>query len=144
MDAEKLARRWFLAALSYFLVGTLLGVYLGASGERALASVHSHATLLGWVSMALTGVVYRAFPAAARSRLAQWHFVLYQAALPVMLLAVAALHLGRDGAAPFAGLASVAVFLSVALFGWAVFAARRDATVDDRVAPLRGGARNPS
>lgn len=76
MDADKLSRRWFLAALAYFLVGTFLAVYLGASGERALASVHSHAALLGWVSMALTGVIYRAFPAAARSWLARWHFLL--------------------------------------------------------------------
>jgi ABC-type Na+ efflux pump permease subunit len=122
MDVDKLARRWFLAALAYFLVGTLIGVSMAASGERALASVHSHATLLGWVSMALTGSIYRAFPAAARSRLAKWHFLLYQMAVPVMLAAVAALHLGRAGAEPLAGVASVLIVVSAAMFAWAVFA----------------------
>ena len=124
MDAERTARRWFLAAVPYFLVSVGLGVYMGASGEHALFSVHSHVALLGWASMALIGVLYRAFPAAASSRLASWHFYLYQVALPVMLVAVAMLASGNKGAEPFAGISSVALFVSVLLFGAAVFMAR--------------------
>jgi len=124
MDAERLARRWFLAAIPYFLLSSGVGVYMGASGDHALFSFHSHVALLGWASMGLTGVLYRSFPAAARSRLAAWHFLLYQIAVPVMLLAVAALLLGNKSAEPVAGAASMAVLISVMLFCWIIFSAR--------------------
>lgn len=126
MDAEKLSRRWFLAAITYFVVGVGLAVYMGASGNHTMFTVHSHMTLLGWASMGLTGLLYRAFPAAAQTRLAGWHFWLYQLAVPVMLLAVAAAHSGAEGAGPIAGVASVVVLVSVLLFWWAIFSARND------------------
>jgi len=124
LDAEKLSRRWILAAITYFVIGNGLGVYMGATGNHALFTVHSHLSLLGWASMGLTGLLYRSFPAAAQTRLAAWHFWLYQAAVPVMLLAVAALYSGAKAADPLAGVASVVVLVSVLLFWWAIFSAR--------------------
>jgi hypothetical protein len=47
MNAERLARRWLLAAIGYFLFSVCLGVYMGASGDHAMYTVHSHASLLG-------------------------------------------------------------------------------------------------
>jgi len=127
MDAETLSRRWLLAAVLYFLISVCIGTYMGASGRHELFSVHSHAALLGWVSMGLTALLYRSFPDAARSRLAALHFYLYQLAVPAMLVAVAALVMGRKEAEPVAGMASVAVLVSVLLFCWIVLAARRSA-----------------
>lgn len=127
MDADKLSRRWLLAAVAYFLISVGIGTYMGASGRHELFSVHSHAALLGWVSMGLTALLYRSFPHAALSRLAVWHFYLYQLAVPVMLVAVAAVVMGRKEAEPVAGLASVAVLVSVLLFGWIVLTARKEA-----------------
>jgi hypothetical protein len=75
----------------------------------------------------LTALLYRSFPDAARSRLAALHFYLYQLAVPAMLVAVAALVMGRKEAEPVAGMASVAVLVSVLLFCWIVLAARRSA-----------------
>ena len=67
MNAEKLSQRWFLAAVTYFVIGLGFGVYMGGSGDRALLTVHSHISLLGWASMGLTGLLYRSFPAAAQT-----------------------------------------------------------------------------
>ena len=130
MDAEKLSQRWFLAAVTYFVIAVAFGVYMGASGDHALYSVHSHISLVGWVSMALTGLLYRAFPAAARSRLVAAHFWLYQLAAPVMLLAVAALESGIEQADPVAGISSMALLASVLLFWWILVSSRqgRDAS----------------
>jgi len=125
MDENRLSERWILAAITYFLLAVALAVYMGASGDHKLFSVHSHLALLGWASMALTGVLYRLFPAAARGRLAQWHFWLYQLAVPALLVAVAALYSGQQGAAPLAGIASTVVFVSVLLFWWAIFSTLR-------------------
>jgi hypothetical protein len=125
MSAEDLARRWFLAAITYFVIGISLGVYMGASHNHAMFPVHAHINLLGWASMGLTGLLYRSFPAAAESRLAVWHFWLYQTGVPLMLLAVAAIYSGVEAADPVAGAGSVVVLVSVLMFWWAIFSARR-------------------
>ncbi len=124
MNAEKLSRRWFLCAITYFVIGISLGVFMGASGNHSLFPVHAHINLVGWASMGLTGLLYRSFPAAAQSALATWHFWLYQLAAPVMLLAVAAVYSGDGKAEPVAGAASVVVLVSILLFWWAIFSAR--------------------
>ena len=123
LDAEKLSRRWFLSAITYFVIGVGFGVYMGASANHTLFSVHSHMSLLGWASMGLTGLLYRSFPAAAQTRLAAWHFWLYQLAVPVMLVAVAGLYLGAEAANPVAGIASIVMLVSVLLFWWAIVSA---------------------
>src|SRR5258708_13258860 len=112
MNAETLSRRWFLCAITYFVIGISLGVYMGASGNHSLFPAHAHINLVGWVSMGLIGLLYRSFPAAAQSALAPWHFWLYQLAAPVMLLASAALYSGYAKAAPVATFPSVFVLLS--------------------------------
>ena len=124
MEAESLSRRWFLAAVTYFVIGVAAGVYMGASGKHTMFSVHSHLSLLGWTSMGLTGLLYRHFPGAARTRLATWHFWIYQLALPAMVLALVALYSGVKAAEPVAGLASIALLVSVVMFWWAVVSAR--------------------
>lgn len=125
MNAEKFSQRWFLLAVTYFVIGVAMGVYMGASGNHSLYPAHAHINLLGWASMALTGFLYQRFPSAAETRVAAWHFWLYNLALPVMLLAVTAIYLGNPKAEPVAGISSVIVFVSVLLFWYAIFSARK-------------------
>lgn len=128
MDLEKFSQRWFLSAITYFVIGLGFGLYMGASGDHTLFTVHSHISLLGWASMGLTGLLYRFFPAAARTRLARWHFWLYQLAVPVVVLAVALRYSGVERAEPVAGVASVVVLISGLLFWFAVFSTRNRKT----------------
>lgn len=44
-------------AVIYLLFGALLGGYMGATENSALAPVHAHVALLGWASLALAGVI---------------------------------------------------------------------------------------
>jgi hypothetical protein len=125
MNAQALSRRWFLCAITYFVIGIGLGVFMGASGDHSLFPAHAHINLVGWVSMGLSGLLYQAFPAAAQSAIAKWHFWLYQLAAPVMLLAVVCIYSGVAQAEPVAGAASVVVLISILLFWWAIFS-RRD------------------
>ena len=127
MNAETLSRRWFLCAITYFVIGISLGVYMGASGNHSLHPAHAHINLVGWASMGLSGLLYRSFPAAAQSALAAWHFWLYQLGAPVMLLAVVAIYSGYENAGPVAGAGSVVILISVLLFWWAIFSARNTA-----------------
>lgn len=55
------------------LVGMTLGVWMGANQDFVLRPVHAHINLLGFASMMLFGLFYRAFPAAARGWLPMVH-----------------------------------------------------------------------
>ena len=42
----------------YMMIGLVIGLIMGLSGNHALTSVHSHIGLLGWTTMVITGLVY--------------------------------------------------------------------------------------
>ena len=62
-----------LAALC-LVAGVTMGIWMGIAHEFGLAPVHAHLNLLGWTSLALFGLTYKAYPALGRSRLAPFHF----------------------------------------------------------------------
>ena len=64
-----------LAALS-LIVGVSLGIVMAASRDFQLMPVHAHLNLVGWVSLALFGLVYRAYPSLGMKRLARAHMLL--------------------------------------------------------------------
>ncbi len=120
-DPHAFATRWILLAMLYFVVAVGLGVGMAASHDFRLKGLHVHLNLLGWVSQAIMGLVYRLYPAAAATSLARWHFGLYNAALPVMMASLGALLLGAPWADPLVGAASVAVTAAIVLFALAVW-----------------------
>jgi cbb3-type cytochrome oxidase subunit 1 len=66
---------WFLllATLS-LLTGVGMGIWMGIAHDFQFAPVHAHLNLLGWTSLALFGLTYRAYPALSTSPLARIHF----------------------------------------------------------------------
>lgn len=78
--------RFLKIAVVYFLIGLILGVYMSSSQDLRFGSLHAHINLLGWVSMALFGVIYHFFPKAADHVLAKWHFWLYNIGLPIFVI----------------------------------------------------------
>jgi hypothetical protein len=63
-----------LAALA-LLIGVGLGIYMGASQSFQYAPVHAHLNLVGWASLAIFGLTYRAYPALAEGTLAKAHLL---------------------------------------------------------------------
>lgn len=55
---SRLSVAFFSAAVLYAIVGMILGMVMGASGDHTLAPVHAHINLLGWASLALMGAFY--------------------------------------------------------------------------------------
>jgi hypothetical protein len=49
---------------------------MGAAHDFQFAPVHAHLNLLGWASLALFGLIYRAYPALQDSWLAKAHLLL--------------------------------------------------------------------
>ncbi len=68
------------AALACLLTGMSMGIWMGIAHDFTLSPVHAHLNLLGWVTLALYGLIHRTYPALGQSR----------AALPQCVLAIAA------------------------------------------------------
>lgn len=95
---NSLSNTFLRLGVIFALVGVALGYGMGASGDHSLASAHAHINLLGWVSMFLYGLFYRAFPGASAGWMPTAHlwsavlgFVVMTAALAAKLLATASL-----------------------------------------------------
>jgi hypothetical protein len=81
---------WIKLSVIYLVIGVAMGIVMGATHDVTLKPVHAHVNLLGWTSLALAGLIYTVFPLAGQSRLAKVHFWLMNLALPVMMVALAA------------------------------------------------------
>ena len=88
--------RFLKIAVVYLVVGALLGFAMGITQKFALAPVHAHVLLLGWASLALAGLVYHFYPAAASTRLARFHFWLHNLGLPLFMVGLGAMLTGNE------------------------------------------------
>lgn len=108
---------WFFRMASiYFLIGVLAGMGMSMSGNFNLVGFHAHVNLLGWVSMALFGIIYHLFPATAQSALFKWHFWLHNISLPIMMVALYLVLTGTTAAEPAIGVSATALVIGVILF----------------------------
>ncbi|CAI8892332.1 Cytochrome-c oxidase [Pseudomonas sp. IT-P44] len=121
MNHNPRPRTWFRLAALYFAIGVMLGVAMGASGDHSLFAVHAHVNLLGWVSMALFGIIGTAHPSITEGRAAAAQFWMYNIGVPVMLGALTLRLKGFAAIEPLIGVASILVGCSVLLFVWLVF-----------------------
>jgi hypothetical protein len=67
---------FLLLATIILIAGAGLGIKMGMAEDFQLAPVHAHLNLAGWASLALFGLVYRAYPQLAERRIAFIHFIL--------------------------------------------------------------------
>lgn len=121
---QRLSNLWLKLAGLYFFTGVALGVGMGMSGDHHLMALHAHINLLGWVSMALFGLITRVL---VPGRLLTLHFWLYNLSLPVMSGALLMVLNGNPAFNPLLGMASLGVSAGVLLFVIALFAPQRQA-----------------
>jgi hypothetical protein len=107
---------WFKLASLYLVLGVAMGIAMGASENFTLRPVHAHINLLGWTTLALSGLIYSLFPQAGQSRLAKWHFWLLNLALPVMMGSLALLLFGNKQVIPVLGISEIVAALAVLAF----------------------------
>jgi len=114
--------RWFiLMAVIYAVLGMTLGLWMGINKDLTLTPLHAHLNLVGWASMAIFGLIYRAYRDVASSRLARLHFALMAIGTPVMLAGIPAANSGGTQLPAIAG--SMTVFAATLVF-LVIFATR--------------------
>jgi len=105
------------------LVGMALGVWMGANQDFVLRPVHAHINLLGFASMMLFGLFYRAFPAAGRGWLPMTHFVLSVLGFLILMPSLTLMLLQRPLFMPAMIASEIMLVASMALFVVIVFKA---------------------
>ena len=66
---------FLVLAVLCLIVGVSMGIGMGIAHDFQFAPVHAHLNLLGWTSLALFGLTYKAYPTLAESRLGLVHFM---------------------------------------------------------------------
>ena len=113
------SRNFLLVGTVFLTVGILIGMYMGGSGDHALAPGHAHINLLGFVLSVLFALTYRSYAAMGASRLAVVHFWLHAVAsviLSVMLILMLSGRIAEASMAPIAPIAELAILIGVLLF----------------------------
>lgn len=101
-------------ALLCLIVGEGVGIYMGMAQNFTLSPAHAHLNLLGWVTLAAFGLMHRAYPGLAKSRMAMPQCLMalfFNLAMPAGL---AMMLLG--GGDTLVKLASLGVILATAMF----------------------------
>ncbi|WP_223592180.1 cbb3-type cytochrome c oxidase subunit I [Neobacillus bataviensis] len=112
-----MGQKYLKVASVYLTIGVLAGIIMGIIHDFRLTSVHAHINLLGWVSMALFGLIYHFYPQAANSKLAKTQFWFHNIGVPVMLGGIAVQVItGSNAALPVAIIGSLVVVVGVILF----------------------------
>ena len=101
-----------LTAAACLIGGVGMGIFMGIAHDFQFAPVHAHLNLLGWASLALFGLVYKAWPALAQSRLALAHFAL---SAPSALVFPAGIYLSIAHQSPALAIGASLLWLAGAL-----------------------------
>lgn len=80
-----LSHRLIRTAAAFFVVGVLLGLYMGANQDFRFTHVHAHLNLLGWVALGLIGLIYHQHPQLQHGWLAHGHYWLHTLGLLVFM-----------------------------------------------------------
>ena len=112
-----MAARFIQIAVIYLVIGGILGLVMGITTNFTLVPVHAHVLLAGWLSLAMAGVVYHLYPAAAATKLAKVHFWLHNIGLPVFMGALAGMLLsGNQGLTPVVAGGALTLLVGLVLF----------------------------
>jgi len=111
-----MSARFIKASVIYFLIGTIFGLVMGISEEFQYTSVHAHINLLGWVSLAIIGLIYKAYPEAAQSKLANSQYWLHMFGLPLLIISMVLFATDHKTVGiPIASLGGLMIIVSVLL-----------------------------
>jgi drug/metabolite transporter (DMT)-like permease len=112
----------FRISVSVGLIGMALGIFMGIRQDFVLAPAHAHLNLLGFVTMFLSALYYRAFPQAAASRLALYQAVVSIVGAILFPVGIACVLLGgHDRFEPVVVAGALTVFAGMLLFAVIVY-----------------------
>jgi hypothetical protein len=113
-----LDKRYLIWALSYAVVGLVLGIYMAASQNHGELVTHAHILLIGFVVSFIYAIIHKLWLQNPSRGIANIQFVLHQAAAVTLSISLFLLYgnmLPESVLGPFLGIASAAVLLGMLL-----------------------------
>ncbi|MGI9394449.1 MAG: hypothetical protein ACR2OY_07365 [Boseongicola sp.] len=113
------SRNFLITGAVFLVVGLLIGMYMGGSGDHSLSLAHAHINLIGFVLSAIFALTYRSYANMEASQLATYHFWLHLAGAVVVNVMLVMMLTGRiteAGMAPIAPIVELAIVIGVLLF----------------------------
>ncbi|MET3646131.1 hypothetical protein [Phyllobacterium ifriqiyense] len=120
----KISQLFFKSATIFFIIGVMMGLHMGFSGDHSPFPAHAHLNLLGWVSSAIFATYYALNPKKAEGKLVMWQFAVYTTGIVVMIPSLYFMALGNAALEPLVGIGSLIVFAGVLLFAVVVFSSK--------------------
>ena len=114
---KNLAAKFFVSAVFFGTVGMAWGIVMANTQDTSMLAAHAHLMVMGWVSFAIFGLFYNAFPKEAERRLATIQFWASQAGLVLLIPGIALVSAGHPLGAPLAGIGSILSLASMVMFG---------------------------
>ncbi|GAB4267031.1 MAG: hypothetical protein Kow0013_16570 [Pararhodobacter sp.] len=115
------SRAFLVIGALYLVAGIALGMYMGASQDRSLASLHAHVNLVGFVLGVVFALVYRVFPEMGATALARLHFWLHQVGgllLTICLYLLLSQTVAEGTIGPVMAVFEAVVWIGVLVFTW--------------------------
>jgi hypothetical protein len=113
-----LDKQYLIWALSFAVIGLLLGIYMAASQNHGELVAHAHILLIGFVISFIYAIIHRLWLVKPTRGIANTQFVLHQAAAVTLSLGLFLLYgnmVPESVLAPILGVASVGVLLGMLL-----------------------------
>ena len=109
--------KFIKVAVIYFIIGVCMGMYMGITDQFVFTSAHAHINLLGWVSLAVTGLIYHVFPVAGNSKLAKVHFWFHMIGVPLLTISMIFFGVGNFSVGiPLSAVGGILVIAGVLVF----------------------------
>jgi hypothetical protein len=122
-----LDRRYLVWSLCYAVAGMTLGIYMAASQNHSELVTHAHVLLIGFVVSFLYGLIHKLWLRQPPRALANFQFVLHQAAaltVSVGLFLIYGNYVPAASAEPIPAAGSVGVLLGMLLMLYMVLKSR--------------------
>jgi hypothetical protein len=113
-----LDKKYLIWALSYAVVGLVLGIYMAASRNHGELVTHAHILLIGFVVSLIYAIIHKLWLEKPARGIANIQFVLHQAAAVTLSVGLFLLYgsmLPESVLAPILGIASTGVLLGMLL-----------------------------
>jgi cbb3-type cytochrome oxidase subunit 1 len=111
-----IARGFLISAITYGVLGMLLGLHMGITHNHGQMPTHAHIMVIGWVSFFLFGIYYLQFGKITSRALSLVHFWTAQAAFVALASGLWLIYSGRNQFEPVAAISSTAYALSFLVF----------------------------
>ena len=109
-------RAYVAVALLWAVAGMLLGLYMGIAADNKLLVVHVAMMLVGFVTLALYGVLFRLWPELAKTALARAQF--WSAQIGAAGIVVGSYFFAVSGSVPLVAVSSILFIAASALMAW--------------------------